>query len=214
MKYFLDTADVAAIRTAVATGIVDGVTTNPSLIAKSGKKFEEVVREIAHMVDGPISAEVTALDTAGMLAQAEPLLAIHSNIVIKVPMTEAGIATCVALRARGAMVNVTLVFDVNQAMLAARAGATFVSPFCGRLDDIGEDGMQLVEDIVHAYRQYGISTHVLAASMRSVEHVRRAALVGADVVTLPPQIFHALFQHPLTDAGIEKFLADWKSVQQ
>lgn len=214
MKYFLDTADVDAIKRAHATGAVDGITTNPSLIAKSGRKFEEVVREIAQIVDGPISAEVTALDTAGMLAQAEPLIAIHPNVVIKVPMTEAGIAACAQLHKKGVAVNVTLVFDVNQAMLASHAGATFVSPFCGRLDDIGQDGIQLVQDIVTAFRQYKSKTQVLAASIRSVDHVRRCALIGADVVTLPPQIFHELFAHPLTEKGIEKFLADWKNVPQ
>lgn len=213
MKYFLDTANVEEIREAAKTGVIDGVTTNPSLIVKSGRKFEEVIAEITGIVDGPISAEVTATDTAGMLEQAMPLSKIHPNVVIKVPMTEAGIAACVALRKQNIAVNVTLVFDVNQAMLASHAGATFVSPFCGRLDDVGQDGMKLVEDIVKAFRNYGSETQVLAASMRSPDHIRRAALAGAHVVTLPPAVFHQLFQHPLTDAGLEKFLADWKNAQ-
>ncbi|MCW1930276.1 MAG: fructose-6-phosphate aldolase [Candidatus Kerfeldbacteria bacterium] len=211
MKYFLDTADIEAIKKAASTGVLDGITTNPSLIVKSGRKFEDVIREIAGIVDGPISAEVTALDTAGMLEQSRPLIAIHPNIVIKVPMTEAGIAACAALSKQHVRVNVTLIFDVNQAMLAAHAGATFASPFCGRLDDIGQDGVKLVEEIVKAFRNYKVSTQVLAASIRSADHVRRCALAGADVVTVPPQVFHELFSHPLTDAGIEKFLNDWKS---
>jgi len=213
MKFFLDTADVDEIRTAAAIGIIDGVTTNPSLIAKSGRKFADVVREISTIVDGPISAEVTALDVQGMLEQAKPLIKIHKNITIKVPMTEAGIATCVALRKQGVKVNVTLIFTANQALLAAKAGATFVSPFVGRLDDIGEDGMQLIADIREIFDTYGFETQILAASIRSTLHVRNAALAGADVATMPAGIFHALFKHHLTDAGIAKFLADWKKVQ-
>lgn len=214
MKFFLDTADVEEIRTAASIGIIDGVTTNPSLIAKSGRKFEEVVKEIADIVDGPISAEVTALDTEGMLEQAKPLINIHKNITIKVPMTEAGIAACVRLRQQGVKVNVTLVFTANQALLAAKAGATFVSPFIGRLDDIGEDGMNLIADIRTVFDNYEFDTQILAASIRSVEHVRKAALIGADVATMPTTVFHELFAHHLTDAGIKKFLADWEHAKQ
>jgi transaldolase len=214
MKIFLDSADVAEIRRAAAIGVVDGVTTNPSLIAKSGRVFSEVVAEIAEIVDGPISAEVTATDTAGMLKQAAPLVNIHDNIVIKVPMTEAGIAACRQLATAGTRVNVTLVFHPNQALLAAKAGAAFVSPFIGRLDDIGQDGMALVEEIVCLYENFCFETEILAASIRNPEHVRRAALAGADVATMPPEVFHQLFQHHLTDVGIEKFLKDWESAKQ
>lgn len=214
MKFFLDTADVDEIKRANRIGIIDGVTTNPSLIAKSGRKFETVVREIATMVNGPISAEVTAIDSAGMLKQAAPLVKIHKNIVIKVPMTEDGITACVALRKKGIKVNVTLVFSVNQAVIAAKAGATFVSPFVGRLDDIGEDGPSLIAEIVQVYDIYGFKTEILAASMRNPLHVKLAALAGADIATMPPDVFHALFTHQLTDAGIRKFLNDWKAAKK
>lgn len=214
MKIFLDTADVSAIKKAAETGIIDGITTNPSLIAKSGRKFETVVREIAKIVNGPISAEVTALDTSGMLKQAWPLAKIHKNIVIKVPMTEEGIAACVALRKKGIRVNVTLVFHPNQALLAAKAGANFVSPFMGRLDDIGEDGVAVVADIVHMYCNYDFETEVLAASIRNPLHVSQVALAGADVATMPPEVFHKLFQHYLTDEGIERFLEDWSRAKK
>lgn len=214
MYFFIDSADVDEIRQAAETGIIDGVTTNPSLIMKSGRKFEEVVKEIAELVPGPISAEVTAEDAEGMLKEAEPLIAIHENITIKVPMTEEGIKACVALSSRGIKVNVTLIFTVNQALLAAKAGATFVSPFAGRLDDIGQDGMELIEEIAYMFQVYGFETMVLAASMRNPEHVKRAALAGADVATLPPAVFHKLFKHHLTDAGIERFLEDWKQAKK
>ncbi len=214
MKFFLDTAEVEEIRKAAEIGVIDGVTTNPSLIAKSGRVFSEVVKEIAGIVDGPISAEVTALDTAGMLEEAKPLVKIHKNITIKVPMTEAGIAACVALRRKGVHVNVTLVFSAEQALLAAKAGATFVSPFIGRLDDIGEDGMQVIAEIRTIYDHYDFDTQILAASIRSPLHVRKAALLGADVATMPPAVFHELFKHPLTDAGIKRFLDDWKNAKQ
>lgn len=214
MKFFLDTAEVDEIRKAAAIGIIDGVTTNPSLIAKSGRKFADVVKEIAGIVDGPISAEVTALDAKGMLEQAKPLIKIHKNITIKVPMTEAGIEACVKLRKQGVKVNVTLIFTVNQALLAAKAGATFVSPFVGRLDDIGEDGMQLIAEIREMLDNYGFETQILAASIRNPLHVRNAALVGADVATMPASVFHSLFKHHLTDAGIAKFMADWKNAKQ
>lgn len=214
MKFFLDTAEIEEIKKAAAIGIIDGVTTNPSLIAKSGRKFEEVVREIASIVDGPISAEVTALDAPTMLEQAKPLIAIHENIVIKVPMTEAGIQACVELRKQGVKVNVTLVFHPNQALLAAKAGATFVSPFAGRFDDIGYDGMEVVEDIAMMYSNYNFETEILAASMRNPEHIKRAAMAGAHIATMPAAVFHQLFKHHLTDVGIEKFLKDWENVKK
>lgn len=214
MKFFLDTAEIEEIKKAAAIGIIDGVTTNPSLIAKSGRKFEEVVREIASIVDGPISAEVTALDAPTMLEQAKPLIAIHENIVIKVPMTEAGIQACVELRKQGVKVNVTLVFHPNQALLAAKAGATFVSPFAGRFDDIGYDGMELVEDIAMMYSNYNFETEILAASMRNPEHIKRAAMAGAHIATMPAAVFHQLFKHHLTDVGIEKFLKDWENAKK
>ncbi len=214
MKFFIDTAEVEEIKKAAGIGIVDGVTTNPSLIAKSGRNFEEVVKEITQIVDGPISAEVTAMDHEGMMKQAKPLIKLHKNITIKVPMTEAGIKTCVALAKQGVKVNVTLIFHLNQALIAAKAVAAFVSPFAGRLDDIGEDGMELVEEISYILSLYGFETEVLAASIRSPQHIRRAALAGADVATMPPDVFHKLFQHHLTDSGIERFLQDWKSVKQ
>ncbi len=214
MKFFIDSADVGEIRKAAAIGIIDGVTTNPSLIAKSGRDFSEVVQEITTIVDGPISAEVTAMDFEGMMEEARPLLKIHKNITIKVPMTEDGIRACKVLSDKGHMVNVTLIFHMNQALLAAKAGATFVSPFAGRLDDIGEDGMVLVEEIAYMLELYGFETQVLAASIRSTEHIHRAALAGADVATMPPEIFHKLFKHHLTDAGIEKFLSDWEDVKK
>lgn len=214
MLLFLDTADIEEIRTAAVIGIVDGVTTNPSLIKKSGRNFEEVVGEIAAVVDGPISAEVTAEDYKGMLEQAKPLIAIHKNITIKVPMTEAGVRACKTLSAQGVMVNVTLIFKPAQALVAAKAGAAFVSPFVGRLDDKGEDGSKVVEEIVQIFHNYQFKTKVLAASMRSVEHVTRAALAGADAATMPPNVFHELFTHELTDAGLEQFAADWKEALQ
>lgn len=214
MKFFIDSAEVEDIRKAAAVGIIDGVTTNPSLIMKSGRKFEEVVKEITEIVDGPISAEVTAMDHEGMMKEAMPLLEIHENITIKVPMTEAGITTCVALAKQGVKVNVTLIFTVPQALIVAKAGAAFASPFAGRLDDIGEDGMELIEEISYMYALYGFDTEVLAASMRNPLHIKRAALAGADVATMPPEVFHQLFNHHLTDAGIEKFLNDWKEAKK
>lgn len=214
MKFFIDSADVDEIRKAAAIGIIDGVTTNPSLIAKSGRVFEEVVREITEIVDGPISAEVTALDVEGMLREAEPLLKIHENITIKVPMTEAGVTACKKLSDQGVKVNVTLIFHPNQALVAAKAGAAFVSPFAGRLDDIGEDGMEVIEEIADMFLNYNFQTEILAASMRSSEHIKRAALAGSHVATMPPEVFHALFQHHLTDEGIAKFLADWENAKK
>jgi len=203
MKFFVDTADVDAIRDLADTGLVDGVTTNPSLIAKSGRDFVEVVKEICDIVDGPISAEVTATEFAAMIEEGRKLAKINDNIAVKVPLTRDGLKTCKALSEEGTMVNVTLCFSANQALLAAKAGATFISPFIGRLDDIATDGMQLIEDIVTIYDNYpNFGTEVLVASVRSPLHVLKAAKIGADVVTLPPDVHHAMFKHPLTDKGL------------
>jgi transaldolase len=215
MKFFVDTADVDAIRDLADTGLVDGVTTNPSLIAKSGRDFVEVVKEICDIVDGPISAEVTAIAYQEMLAEGRKLAKIHDNITVKVPLTRDGLKTCKALSEDGTMVNVTLCFSANQALLAAKAGASFISPFVGRLDDIAMDGMQLILDIVEIYDNYpALMTEVLVASVRSPMHVLEAAKMGADVCTLPPEVLLALFNHPLTDKGLEAFLADWQKTGQ
>ncbi len=215
MKFFVDTADVDAIRDLADTGLVDGVTTNPSLIAKSGRDFVEVVKEICDIVDGPISAEVTAVAYQEMLAEGRKLAKIHDNITVKVPLTRDGLKTCKALSEDGTMVNVTLCFSANQALLAAKAGASFISPFVGRLDDIAMDGMQLILDIVEIYDNYpALMTEVLVASVRSPMHVLEAAKMGADVCTLPPEVLLALFKHPLTDKGLEAFLADWQKTGQ
>ncbi len=215
MKFFVDTADVDAIRDLADTGLVDGVTTNPSLIAKSGRDFVEVVKEICEIVDGPISAEVTATAYDEMVAEGRKLAKIHENITVKVPLTREGLKTCKSLSEEGTMVNVTLCFSANQALLAAKAGATFISPFVGRLDDIAMDGMQLISDIVEVYDNYpALSTEVLVASVRSPMHVLEAARMGADVCTLPPDVLLALFNHPLTDKGLEAFLADWQKTGQ
>ena len=215
MKFFVDTADVDAIRDLADTGLVDGVTTNPSLIAKSGRDFVEVVKEICEIVDGPISAEVTATAYDEMVAEGRKLAKIHENITVKVPLTREGLKTCKSLSEEGTMVNVTLCFSANQALLAAKAGATFISPFVGRLDDIAMDGMQLISDIVEVYDNYpALSTEVLVASVRSPMHVLEAAKMGADVCTLPPDVLLALFNHPLTDKGLEAFLADWQKTGQ
>jgi len=215
MKFFVDTADVDAIRDLADTGLVDGVTTNPSLIAKSGRDFVEVVQEICDIVDGPISAEVTATEFYAMLEEGRKLAKIHKNITVKVPLTRDGLKTCKALSGDGTMVNVTLCFSANQALLAAKAGATFISPFVGRLDDIGTEGMQLIEDIVQIYANYpDLKTEVLVASVRSPMHVLEAAKIGAGVATLPPDVLHAMFKHPLTDKGLDAFLADWQKTGQ
>ena len=215
MKFFVDTADVDASRDLADTGLVDGVTTNPSLIAKSGRDFVEVVKEICEIVDGPISAEVTATAYDEMVAEGRKLAKIHENITVKVPLTRDGLKTCKSLSEEGTMVNVTLCFSANQALLAAKAGATFISPFVGRLDDIAMDGMQLISDIVEVYDNYpALSTEVLVASVRSPMHVLEAAKMGADVCTLPPDVLLALFNHPLTDKGLEAFLADWQKTGQ
>ncbi len=219
MKFFVDTADVAEIRTLAASGLLDGVTTNPSLIAKSGRPMLDVVREIAELVPGPVSAEVTATDFETMLKEGKKLHALgkhaKDNIAVKVPLTPDGLRCCKVLSSEGIMVNVTLCFSAAQAILAAKAGATFVSPFVGRLDDIGEDGMALIADIVQIYRQYAsFRTEVLVASVRHPQHVVAAAKLGAHVATVPPNILKQLFKHPLTDNGLKAFLDDWAKTGQ
>lgn len=215
MKFFIDTADVAEIRDLAATGLVDGVTTNPSLVAKSGRKFLDVVREICEIVPGPVSAEVTALDHATMLKEGRLLAKLAKNVTVKVPLTPDGLKTCKALSSDGTMVNVTLCFSPAQAILAAKAGASFISPFVGRLDDVGTDGMALIRDICQIYRQYpNFKTEVLVASVRHPIHVIEAAKVGAHVSTLPPNVLRQMFQHPLTDKGLAAFLADWQKTGQ
>lgn len=214
MKLFLDTADIDEIASLAGTGLIDGVTTNPSLIAKSGRDMVETIAEISGLVDGPVSAEVTATDADTMLAEGRKLAAIAENIAVKVPLTPAGLVTCKALSDDGVMVNVTLCFSAGQALLAAKAGATFISPFVGRLDDLGRDGMGLIEDIVSIYANFDYPTEVLVASVRGVQHVVDAALIGADVATVPASVIHAMFKHPLTDKGLDAFLADWAKTGQ
>lgn len=215
MKFFVDTADLAEIRDMAGAGMVDGVTTNPSLIAKSGRPLLEAIADICALVDGPVSAEVTATDHDTMLAEGRRLAAIAPNVAVKVPLTVDGLRTCRALADEGVTVNVTLCFSPQQALLAARAGAGFISPFVGRLDDLGQDGIGLVRDICEIYRAYdNIGTEVLAASVRGPLHVVEAARVGAHAATVPPQILRQLYRHPLTDAGLEAFLADWRKTGQ
>ncbi len=210
MKFFIDTANIDEIRKGVDMGMVDGVTTNPSLIAREKKPFEEILAEICATVDGPISAEVISLDADGMVEEGRKLAALHSNIVIKVPMTTDGLKAVKRFAAEGIKTNVTLVFSATQALLAAKAGATFVSPFVGRLDDISLTGMDLVNDIMTIYDNYGYQTEVIVASIRNPVHVLDAALIGADIATIPFNVIAQLAKHPLTDIGMEKFLADWK----
>jgi transaldolase len=212
VKFFIDTADVDEIREAASLGLLDGVTTNPSLVAKEGRDFHQVLREIVSLVNGPISAEVTAVDRDGMLVQGRELAKIHPNIVIKVPLTKAGLVACKALRAEGTEVNVTLCFSPAQALLAAKADATYVSPFVGRLDDVAHDGMELIRQIRVIYDNYGFETRILAASIRHPVHVVEAALAGADVATIPFKVLMQLVNHPLTDVGVERFLADWEKL--
>jgi transaldolase len=215
MKFFVDTADVAEIKELAATGLVDGVTTNPTLVAKSGRNFKEVVAEICELVPGPVSAEVAATDLEGMLREGRALAKIAGNVTVKVPLTWDGLKACKALTAEGTMVNVTLCFSANQALLAAKAGATFISPFVGRLDDAGADGIELVREIRTIYDNYpDLGTQILAASLRNVLHVKHAAMIGADVATVPPAVLRALIAHPLTDKGLELFLNDWKKTGQ
>ena len=214
MKFFVDTADIDAIRDLKAYNMVDGVTTNPSLIMKSGRKIAEVTREICELVDGPVSAEVVATGHDDMLAEGRHLAKVAPNICVKVPLTWAGLRTCKVLVDEGTQVNVTLCFSANQALLAAKAGATFISPFIGRLDDINVDGMELIRDIREIYDNYAFKTQILAASIRSANHMKEAALIGADVATAPPKVIQAMIEHPLTASGLAAFDADWKSTGQ
>lgn len=212
MRFFLDSANIEEIKQAWDMGVIAGLTTNPSLVAKEGKDFHELLKTVTGIVDGPVSAEVIALDHEGMLQEAHVLAAIHSNIVIKIPMTEAGLKTVKTLSAEKIKTNVTLVFTSNQALLAARAGATYVSPFLGRLDDIGENGLNLLADMCEIFQVNDIETEIIAASIRNPVHVTEAARLGADYATVPFGVLRQLFRHPLTDSGIEKFLADWKKL--
>jgi transaldolase len=215
MKFFVDTAEVSEIRALAESGLLDGVTTNPSLIAKSGRPMAEVIKEICDITPGPVSAEVTATDYDGMMREGEHLGRIAPNVVIKLPLTEAGLRACKHMVNNGVMVNVTLCFSAAQALLAAKAGATYVSPFVGRLDDIGQDGMQLIADTMQIYDNYpAIRTEVLVASIRHPIHLIQAAKLGAHVATLPPSVIKTLYKHPLTDRGLESFLADWKKTGQ
>ena len=214
MKFFVDTAEIDAIAELNDLGMVDGVTTNPSLILKSGRDILEVTKEICDLVDGPVSAEVVATEADDMIAEGRKLAKIAPNIAVKVPLTWAGLKTCKALTDEGQMVNVTLCFSANQALLAAKAGATFISPFIGRLDDINLDGMDLIADIRQIYDNYGFETEILAASIRTVNHVTDSARIGADVITAPPGVIKKLADHPLTDKGLEAFLADWAKTGQ
>ena len=214
MKFFVDTADTAEIEALAATGLLDGVTTNPSLIAKSGRNFLEVIAAIAQLTPGPVSAEVVASDAAGMLREAERLLTLGDNITIKVPLTMDGLRACKTLSDNGTMVNVTLCFSATQALLAAKAGAAFVSPFVGRHDDVGFDGMALIADIRTIYDNYAYPTEILVASVRHPVHVLQAAKIGADVATMPPAVIRALAGHPLTDRGLEGFASDWAKTGQ
>ena len=214
MKFFADTADTDAIRELAATGLVDGVTTNPSLIQKSGRDILEVTKEICGIVDGPVSAEVVATEHEAMMAEAEVLRKIADNIAIKVPLTVDGLKTCKALSGDGTMVNVTLCFTANQALLAGKAGASFISPFVGRHDDIGYDGMNLISDIRMIYDNYDFPTEILVASVRHPIHILESAKIGADVATMPPDVILKLFKHPLTETGLSAFLADWEKTGQ
>ena len=214
MKFFLDTANVQEIKDMMPTGLVDGVTTNPSLIAASGRDIKEVISEICSIVDGPVSAEVTATDFDTMLAEGRMLQGIAKNIAVKVPLTFDGLKTCKTLSDEGTSVNVTLCFSAAQALLAAKAGATFISPFAGRVDDMGGMGMELISEIVQIYSNYNFSTEVLVASVRGPRHVIQSALLGADIATLPTSVIKALYKHPLTDSGLSAFLKDWKKTGQ
>lgn len=214
MKFFVDTADVKDIRDLAETGLLDGVTTNPSLIAKSGGDFKATIKEICKIVEGPVSAEVAATEAAKMIEEGQTLAKIAGNVVVKVPLTWDGLKACRALTQAGIPVNVTLCFNANQALLAAKAGATFISPFIGRLDDVGLDGMELIREIRTIYDNYVFDTEILAASIRTVNHVKEAALAGADVATVPPQVIRDLVKHPLTDKGLAAFLTDWGKTGQ
>jgi transaldolase len=214
MKFFVDTAEIKDIKECQQMGLVDGVTTNPSLIAKSGRDFKETIAEICSFIEGPVSAEVAALDYEGMMREGNILRKIAKNVAIKVPLTVDGLRACKSFSSDGTMVNVTLCFAANQALLAAKAGATFISPFIGRLDDINLDGMELISEIRQIYDNYGFDTNILAASIRTANHIKEAALIGADYATAPPAVLKALVSHPLTDKGIASFLADWAKTGQ
>jgi transaldolase len=214
MKFFLDTANIDEIRQAAECGLIDGVTTNPSLVSKEGRDFKEILRDITKIVDGPISAEVVSTDCAGILREAYDLARIHENIVIKVPMIREGMKALKQLSGEGIRTNVTLVFSANQALIAAKMGATYVSPFVGRMDDVSEVGMNLIADLVKIFRNYNFPTQILVASCRSPLHIREAALLGADVATMPYKVLEQLLMHPLTDLGLARFLKDWEKVRQ
>lgn len=214
MKFFIDTANIDEIKKGLALGMVDGVTTNPSLVSKEQRPFSEILADICAIVDGPISAEVISLDAAGMVEEARELAKIHENIVIKIPMIEEGLKAVKQLTAENIKTNVTLIFSCTQALLAAKAGATYVSPFVGRLDDISQDGMNLISDIMTILRNYGYNTEVIVASVRSPMHVSQSALIGADIATIPYKVIAQMARHPLTDIGMEKFLADWEKRQK
>jgi transaldolase len=209
MEFFLDTADLGELRQGIEWGMVDGATTNPSLVAKQGKRYLDAVKEVAELVPGPVSGEVLATDYAGMMAQAHKLVALAENVVVKVPLTPEGLRACRTLRGEGTKVNVTLCFSAAQALLAAKAGATYISPFVGRLDDVGQDGMLLIDEVVTIYGAYGFDTKVLVASVRHPIHVVQAAKMGADVATMPFKVLEQLYKHPLTDLGLDKFISDW-----
>ena len=208
MEFFIDTGDINEIKTAYSWGFVDGVTTNPSLVAKTGKNQKELIKEISQIVDGPISAEVIALDAKGMIAEGEDLATIHKNVVIKLPMTKDGMIACKHFSQKGIKTNVTLVFSANQALLAAKNGATYVSPFVGRLDDVGQTGMDLIGEIRQIFNNYGFETKILAASLRHSQHIKECAMVGADTATIPFKVIEGLFNHPLTKSGLDQFMAD------
>jgi transaldolase len=212
MKFFIDTADIDEIREIASAGLLDGVTTNPSLVAKTGRRLHDVIAEICELVDGPVSAEAVSDKAADLIAEGKELAAIHPNVVVKVPLTLDGLKACRALSTDGIGVNVTLCFSAAQALLAAKSGATFISPFIGRLDDVSTSGMQLIEQVVQIYRNYDFPTEVLVASVRHPMHIVEAALIGADVATIPYSVITQLVKHPLTDVGIDKFLADWAKV--
>ena len=214
MKFFLDTANIEEIEDLIPTGLIDGVTTNPSLIAKQGEDMAQTIKAICSIVSGPVSAEVTATEFTKMLEEGEYLASLAKNVAVKVPLTVDGLKTCKALREKGTMVNVTLCFSAAQALLAAKAGATFISPFVGRLDDIGEKGMDLIEDIVVIYENYAFDTEVLVASVRTKQHLIDAAVIGAHVATLPSKVIYELYEHPLTDKGLKAFLDDWAKTGQ
>lgn len=213
MRFFIDTANIEEIKEIAKLGVICGVTTNPSLIAKEGKDFKSVVTEITNIVDGPISAEVNSYDTEGMIKEARELAKIHENIVVKVPMTKEALSAIHVLSEEGIKTNCTLIFSLNQALMAANAGATYVSPFIGRIDDIGYDGMTLIKDIMNVFNLHGISTEVIAASIRTVNHVNESAKAGCDIATIPYKVFNQMINHPLTDRGIEAFIKDWDNFQ-